>query len=174
MAQDEANVLLYSVTRKPERETLFKWVGPIAQNRKYLFRLKARTDIQVSSLEDAKAYVVGAVRDSSMAEQLLGMGFASGKNLDLVSDKTLNTRRMYASRIDLIANTKLGMKQQMRSLGYEGNRVVIAIALPDSADYYLAFNTQTPDYIVEQFQTALETLKSNGEYDRLVSEFLEK
>ena len=172
MAQEEKNVLLYSVTRRPDREALFKWVGPIASNRKYLFRLAARNDIQVSNLEDAKNYVVGVVRDSSLAEQLLDMGFVNGSNLDLVADKTLNTRRMYAKRVDLIANTELGMRNQMRLLGFDYSDLTIAFELPESADYYLAFNLDTPDEIVKQFQQALDALKLDGTYQRLENNLL--
>ena len=53
MALNEPNTALYSTTRTPERETLFKWVGPLASNDWVMFGKKG-TKIKLNNLEDAK------------------------------------------------------------------------------------------------------------------------
>lgn len=54
------NTALYSTTRTPEREALFKWVGPLVNNN-WVFFSSSTANITVKSLEDAKQYSVGAI-----------------------------------------------------------------------------------------------------------------
>ena len=40
--------------RSGKREGLFKWVGPLAPRKMWLYKLKKRKDINVKTLEDAR------------------------------------------------------------------------------------------------------------------------
>ena len=62
MALKEKNVLIFSITRSKQRETLFKWVGAIYSVEDYLWALKDRSEISIHSLNDAKQYLVGVPR----------------------------------------------------------------------------------------------------------------
>lgn len=55
-ALDEPNQLIYTISRIPEREDKFNWIGPIADRQQALYKLKQREDIQVDTLEDVKKY----------------------------------------------------------------------------------------------------------------------
>ena len=48
------NVMIYSIVRMNSREDLFKWVGPLAPYQVFLFKLKSRNDIKISTIEDIK------------------------------------------------------------------------------------------------------------------------
>lgn len=159
------------MTRDPEREDIFKWVGPISDNTKYLFRMKHREDIQVKSLQDATDYLVGAIRDGSMSHLLLANGFNEGKNLDLVADKATNTRRLFANRVGLVANTKLGMAYQAQIQGFNANDLAVAFAFPEGGGYYLAFSAQTSDKIMVRFRQALDKLKREGKLDEITAHY---
>ncbi|HXA48060.1 MAG TPA: ABC transporter substrate-binding protein, partial [Burkholderiaceae bacterium] len=54
------NTCVYSTVRLPEREALFKWVGPIASNKWALF---ARTDFDkpIKTIDDARPFRIGGV-----------------------------------------------------------------------------------------------------------------
>ena len=52
-AETEKNVILFSMGRIPQRENIFKWVGPIARKRAMLLA-KSGSRIKVEKLEDAK------------------------------------------------------------------------------------------------------------------------
>jgi len=45
-----SDVILYSLVRTPERESLFRWVGPISPRRIVLYRWADRTDIVLKTL----------------------------------------------------------------------------------------------------------------------------
>ncbi len=57
MIQENENTMLYSFSRAPDREEMFKWVGVVAPTANYLYALKTRTDITISELDDAKKYL---------------------------------------------------------------------------------------------------------------------
>jgi polar amino acid transport system substrate-binding protein len=48
------NSALFNMTRTPEREALFQWVGPISTSRSYFYTL-ATSGLTVSTIEQAKA-----------------------------------------------------------------------------------------------------------------------
>ncbi|MEI8631015.1 hypothetical protein P4S72_00655 [Vibrio sp. PP-XX7] len=74
MALDEKDILIYSIARTKERESLFKWVGPIAPYNVYLFKLKARSDIIVNTLEDVKKYRIGGAYQDVKQLYLVSQG----------------------------------------------------------------------------------------------------
>ncbi|QTN30385.1 transporter substrate-binding domain-containing protein [Rhodoferax sp. AJA081-3] len=51
--QRNKNSLIYSIYRVPERESLFKWVGPIYQVDTMLWGIQDR-DLSIKNIEDAK------------------------------------------------------------------------------------------------------------------------
>ena len=163
----EPNTLIYSITKNNDREDKFKWVGPVADNTKYLYRMKHRVDINITSLSQARKYVVGAIRNGSVALLLQNEGFVVGENLELVPEKGANTRRLFANRIDLIANTKLGMAHQLKVLGLDSREIEIAYEFPDGGGYYLAFNRKTSDEIVVRFRWALDKMKQDGTLEKI-------
>jgi polar amino acid transport system substrate-binding protein len=50
LAEAEADSVLFSLTRTPERETRFQWVGPIAQRRILIYKLASRGDLAMTQL----------------------------------------------------------------------------------------------------------------------------
>lgn len=76
MAMQENNTVIFSTGRLPEREPLFKWVGPISPIKTVLFALKEK-HIQVNSLEDLKAIKIGVVNDSGEVYLAIEAGVSS-------------------------------------------------------------------------------------------------
>ena len=70
VAETQAHSILFSLTRLPEREAQFQWVGPIAQRRILLYRPASRTDLNLTQLADLGNARIGVVRDSAADRQL--------------------------------------------------------------------------------------------------------
>lgn len=83
------NTALYSTTRTPEREALFKWVGPLVNNN-WVFFSSSTANITVSSLDDAKQYSVGGYNGDAAAEYLKAQGFTK---LQLAANDTANVKK---------------------------------------------------------------------------------
>src|SRR6218665_4227712 len=66
--------LLFSLTRTPERETRYQWLGPISPRRILVYRLSRRSDVNPESLHRLNGLKLGVVRDSAPATPLLAEG----------------------------------------------------------------------------------------------------
>lgn len=174
MAQESPNVLIYSIGRSEKREKLFKWIDVVAPYDIYLYKLKRRKDIAVASLDDAKKYRIGAVRDDVRAQFLEKNGFEPGKNLDLVPIDTQNIRKMVNDRIDLFPIDQLALAHFLRLDGRRLEDYEPVLYLKDlSAGLYLAFSLGTDDALVEKCREALAEIKKDGTYDAIMRKFLQ-
>lgn len=173
-AQKKPDVLIFTMARTPEREALFKWVAPISERKMYLYRLARRPDIQLQTLEDAKAYKVGsnALADAS-TQDLLKNGFVLGENLELVTGTDVqNIQKLKLGRIDLVAAAELQMSYTASAAGFDVADFVRTVPLSAaSGEYYFAFSLGTADDKVAALRDAFAQLRSNGTYDALLSKY---
>lgn len=174
MAKKMKNILIYTIRRIPDREKLFKWIGPIAPpSNSYLYKLKKNKNITIHTLEDAKQYRIGVVNGDSMHQYLLGYGFEDEKNLKLVVRDTQNLRKLFAGRIDLIIWTELTLPIKAKAVGLPYNQLEKVFLLwKDKEGYYLAFSNQTPDELVERVEIAFKQIKNEGVLEFVVEKYM--
>jgi len=169
LAQDAPNVLIYAIGRNDQREALFKWVDVIAPYDVYLYRLKARAEIKVQSMEDVRHYRIGAVRDDVRAQYLE----KAQVPLDLVVDDSANAKKLASRRIDMFSIDELAMVALYKREGLDPASVVKVFKLDDlSAGLYMAFSKQTPDDLVRKSKAALAEIKKDGTFDRIRVKYL--
>lgn len=120
-AQEAPNVAIYSMGRNDEREKLFKWVGVIVNREVFLYKLKGRPDIKVSSLQDLKPYKLGGIRDGVRTMYLHKEGLAVEEATDDASNiKKLQSRRIDAFPIDEPNLVYLSQKKASISTPWSG------------------------------------------------------
>jgi polar amino acid transport system substrate-binding protein len=146
---------VYSTVKLPERETLFKWVGPLTTNKWALF---AKSDFSkpLNSIEDAKHYRIGGVTMDAKAMYLKSQGFTS---IDLVGDDNLNLAKLIAGRIDLWIS---GLYKGKESAAHVGSKMVKPVMVVREVDYYLACNLKTSDATIAALAQALGTAQKDG------------
>ena len=173
LAQKEPNVGLYSTGRIPEREDLFKWVGPIGTEENYFY---ARQDsgIAVSSLEEAKK--VGSIavyRDDSNHLYLKGQGFT---NLNISENDGECLRKLLAGEVDMW----LGPAKALYFIALQekvNHTDVKPVMFVRNVEWYIAFNKATPDALITLCQSKLDEIKriepgSTGSlFDRINSSY---
>lgn len=168
MGLREPNVLIYSIVRTPEREKLFKWIGPIAPYNVYFWKLKSRKDIKIHSIEDAQHYKAGGVIDDNKADQLKKLGFVIGKNLDMVSSDELNIRTLYAGRIDIMTFDDLSFRHKVQADGKDFNQLEKIIKLDGSShEMQLATSLDMPDAVVAKLRVSLIAFKKTKKYQQI-------
>lgn len=170
MAQKEKDILIYQLTYTEERARLFQLVGPIMHGTDCLWKLKARKDVIVQNLEDAKQYRVGTVRDYFTHKYLLEKGFEEGKNLEAVYDDDMNVKKLASGRIDLMFLEEFIFNYRVRELGYNRDDFEKALSVI-SHDSYIAFSRQTSQDVVSRFAEALEAMKKDGSYNSILQEY---
>ena len=159
LAQTQANTMIFSIYRTQEREKLFQWVCPLMSPvKEYLFTLATRNDVHINKLEDAKKYMISALRGDANTAYLLDAGFESGINLDLTFDPSSNARKLIAGRVDMIVYTEYTAYELMKNLGYEYSmlRKVFELKEIDSRRACIAFSLNTDKNIVRKVQAALD------------------
>lgn len=154
------NTALYSTTRTPERETLFKWVGPLVSNN-WVFFAKADSAIKVASLEEAKAFSVGGYYGDAAADYLTAQGFSK---LQLAPNDRSNAKKLDAGRIQLWATGEY-LGPYLAAL--EKAAVPKAIYTFRETQMSLAFNKSAPDELIKKLNDTLEVMRQEGVIDAI-------
>ena len=158
MALEEENVVLFGTTHTQVRDTLFKWVGPLATKRDILVAKKG-SGFKINSLEDAKKVGrIGTLRDDTRELLLKSQGFT---NLEPVSDEQLNAQKLALGRIDLWAYKKPGLRTVCDLAGVDHNELEEIYHLRE-INISIAFSKQTADSIVEAWKSAFEAMLADG------------
>ncbi|WP_207283017.1 ABC transporter substrate-binding protein [Pseudomonas sp. FW300-N2F2] len=167
-ALHEPNVLIFPLDRTPARETLFKWVGEIHRVASRLYKLRDNRDITVSSLEQAKQYSIGVVRNDAKQIYLQQRGFT---RLVISANNHDNFQKLLNRQIQLLPmpeNTARLMSQDAQVDFASLEEVYILDEQPHRV--HLAFSLSTPDEVVAKAQRAFEELKDSGEVARIMNE----
>ncbi|MGQ7960071.1 substrate-binding periplasmic protein [Pseudomonas sp. SP16.1] len=149
-----ANHGLFSTSMSEARKPLFKWVGPIAQYQSVLVGLKD-SHPQLSTLEQAKAYRIGAYQSAAVSQHLERLGFTLHNAL---RDQE-NIRKLQRGQIDLWATSDPVWRVYAKEQGADDLQTVLSL---ETSQLYLALNKDTPDEVVERLQAALEQMRSEG------------
>ncbi len=171
MVKNQPNTMLFALTRTPQRESLFKWVGPVAPREYWLWKMRDRDDIGIQSKEDLLNYQAVGVRGFAISKRLEELGLVVGKNLTLVNQPKLLYKMALHHHADLFPDTEMGTAYQLKKYFPTNEPPVKVYLLDDRYDYYLGINKQTPDTIVEQLQNALNSIKSDGGYEAIYSRY---
>lgn len=176
LALHKKNTCVYSIARTPEREKLFQWTKPIASTNASFVGLKSNHNIHINTLEDVKNYVTAVIRDDISHQLLLQNGFIEGEHFYLVNNpdsllKLLVTRK----DIDLIMIDYLTIKyrsaySKLDSALFTPYMHVNQIPLV----FYLACSKNTSSQVVSQLSQALDTIKANGIYQKIIDKWLNK
>ena len=161
------NVCLFATVRNPEREKLFKWVGPIssATGRMYTRRGGAHYD----NLEAARhADQLLVPREWYVEQYLRAKGF---KNIVSVSNPVEAMRGLSMGRTGLIALDDVTVPATMAAVGMKAEELEPG-AVIGQVIHYIAFSIETPDEVIVRWQKALDAMKADGTYERIYAKWL--
>ncbi|QKE65497.1 ABC transporter substrate-binding protein [Aquipseudomonas campi] len=165
LALEKPNHGVFVAARLPEREKLFKWVGPIGPD-DWVMLAKADSTITINSLEQAKQYRVGAYKGDAIAEHLVAQGL---EPQTAFRDQD-NVEKLQAGRIDLWATGDPAGRYLAKQAGVTGLKNVLRF---DSAELFLALNPETPDEVVNKLQAELDKMRAEGFIDKVLASYLE-
>ncbi|MGN4966050.1 substrate-binding periplasmic protein [Aeromonas dhakensis] len=171
LARSRPNVLIYSISRFPEREAQFQWIGAIAQINFHVFALAKRDDIKpFSQLSQARAWSIGTVRNDALEQYLISRNFS---NLQRNNNHEANLLKLLMGRIDLWPVSQETAYYYARQAGYGPSTLKIVHDIEDftGGDLYVAASLKTPPEVVKRLQEALATIKQNGIYDGIVKRY---
>ncbi|MFI8746032.1 substrate-binding periplasmic protein [Pseudomonas sp. NPDC077186] len=161
---DKPNYGLFSTTFTPERQPLFKWVGPIAKTGWVLLAAPGN-NLSVASLKDAAQYRIGAYKNDAVSQHLESQGL---QPVNALRDQE-NVKKLVRGQIDLWATTDPVGRYLAKQEDVSGLTTVLRF---NDAELYLALNKDTPDEVVERLQKALDELRAEGYIDDITENYL--
>jgi polar amino acid transport system substrate-binding protein len=164
LALEKPGYGVFVTARLPERESLFKWVGPIGPD-DWVMLARAGSPIELKSLEQARQYKIGAYKGDAIAEELSRQGL---NPLTVLSDKD-NAKKLVDGQIDLWATGDPAGRYLARQEGVSGLKTVLRF---NQAELFLALNKQTPDEVVAKLQKALDDMRAEGLVDKIQGNYL--
>lgn len=167
LAASTPNSILFSLTRLPERDGKFKWVGPISGRRILLYGLKERTDLQIKDLKSLQGLKIGVVRESAAAKRLQAEGLRVGEELELALDDSSNLRKLLAGRMDLLVMLDWAAAWNLRQFKLHYATLRPVLELDNAYEYWYGLHPDCDDALVQRLQAGLNTLRRNGQYDKL-------
>lgn len=176
LAAERPNSLIFSISRRPKRETTFKWIGVIVPSRHSVFALKSRIDIKIENIDDLKKYTIGTTLDDARETYLLENGFKIS-DLQRVAGKTANLQnyqKLKLGRIDLWPMSEAIAYYIVRKSGDDPDRQIRKVFLFEEMSkggYYIASSLQTSDDIVKTIRETLEKFKKTTEYQQILEKW---
>ncbi|MFJ4197617.1 substrate-binding periplasmic protein [Pseudomonas sp. NPDC089534] len=154
----------FVMARLPDRERLFKWVGPIGPD-DWIMLARADSKITLETLNDARKYKIGAYKGDAIAETLTKQGL---KPSVVLRDQD-NAKKLVSGQIDLWATGDPAGRYLARQDGVTGLKTVLRF---NSAQLYLALNKDVPDETVARLQAALDQMRKDGVVDEIMGRYL--
>ena len=163
IAQKGPFVALYSAARTDERENLFKWAGPVAYF-DYTLYASNKSGITIKSLEEAKKTgTTGVVEDDSRNQFLKENNF---EDIKVFRTDAECLKSLISGEISLW----LGSCTNAEAIAKEEGLDLLAftpVYPVRTVEMYIAFSPDVPDYLVDDWQSALDEIKADGTFDKI-------
>jgi polar amino acid transport system substrate-binding protein len=163
-ALERSDTCVFSTTRTPERERLFKWIGPIGEA-EWVLMGRADRKLHLESLEDARRYRIGTYNGDARDQYLRARGF----DVDPAPNDLINPRKLMANRIDLWAASIRRGSVALARMGY-GDKIVPVLVF-NRIRVYLACNRAVPDELTVRMGAALESMERDGTVQRILHRY---
>jgi polar amino acid transport system substrate-binding protein len=154
-ALERSDGCVYSTTRTPEREPLFKWIGPIGEA-DWVLMARADRKLNLQTLDDARPYRIGTYNGDARDVYLRERGF----HVDPAPNDRTNPRKLMLGRIDLWAASTRRSDALLGRMGYAGK--IVPVLVFNRIQVYLACNRAVPDELVMRMNGAVEAMERDG------------
>ena len=163
-ALERHDTCVFSTTRTPEREALFKWIGPIGEA-DWVLMGRADRHLRLATLDDARRYRIGTYNGDARDQYLRARGF----DVDPAPNDLLNPRKLLADRIDLWAASFRRGSATLSRLGY-GDKIVPVLVF-NRIHVYLACNRGVPDTLTARMNAAFESMERDGTLQQILRRY---
>ncbi|MDD3342881.1 MAG: transporter substrate-binding domain-containing protein [Sulfurospirillaceae bacterium] len=153
------NTLIYSMARTKDRESLFKWVGPIDTLGIGLLAKKSK-HVVIKDRESLHHYTIAAMYETA-AESLLLSNGVRAEELDRFTNIYTQIRKLQEGRIDAVAFSIESLKALILEVGLDPDEYEVVYMLKQS-ELYFAFNKDTPEKKIRSLNDNLKLLKQEN------------
>lgn len=168
VALSNPNVVLFSTERTEKRERLFQWVGPVGKN-SAIFYAKKGSGIRINSLEEARKIAAIATTTDWFTEQYL----KSKRFTNLVSSPLpiTNVKQLISGEVQLSVFTDITVPEIVKNAGYSLDDLEPVFTVSNTY-FYIAISLGTPLDTVKKWQSALDSLKADGTFEKIYRSYI--
>lgn len=168
-AQVDKETCLFSTARLENRERLFRWVGPVANNRWVIFAPEEFKPV-IKTITDMRRYRIGAVASDAKAEYLKGKGVAPfiEDDDDSRHPARLFLPRDHPQRIDLWVAGEMTGRQLAARAKVPAIKVVFMLR---EEPLWLACSPRTSKDTLTRLQGAIDAMVRDGTLKSISARF---
>lgn len=169
VALNTPNTLVYTTARKPFREKLFGWVGPILPRATWVYG-RANAERTLRGPKDMPLHRFGVVRGDASVQDLLDAGVPQA-SLMTDSSNAAALRMLYSGWVDAYIDTEIGLAWTLKMTGIPAGAIVPLFPFNEGGHYYFALNAKSDPELAVKLQRALDALRKNGRFDAIVRSY---
>lgn len=163
------NYAIFNISRNQEREKQFKWVGPLQSDTVQFFK-NLKHEKELTHYNQFTQEVRVCVLRGSRHEKILR---AETPAVLLLTNSYNSCFRILADgRVDYTPVSLHEVSNVFKTSGVSDKIIQKTPIVLYRSEGYIAFSKQTPDEEIAAWQSALDQLKKDGEYDRLANQYL--
>ncbi|HBB93152.1 MAG TPA: hypothetical protein DC042_15915 [Bacteroidales bacterium] len=172
----EPGHMLFTTAKTPERNDLFKWVGPIAPHTEIVFPL-AGSGNKIDQLTDLNNFFTGVVEDYPSLDLLMDRGILRANIIIYKNLSELYEALAVHREIQFMATSVANHNLLIQALGYSSEDFGTPFTFY-STELFYAFNIETADAMIADFQEQLDLLKTeksvdgSSEYEKIMNRYM--
>jgi len=166
-AKSHSNSIVFPIYKTHKRANQFHWLCPIAPSRNmYLFRLAARKDLHLLSLDDVSNKLVGVVKDSILHTYLNEQSNSVHFSLDATVYDSTNVNKLLKGRLDYVAQSEEQVVEYFNQNNLDLSLIVKEVMIYDHTVFPMcaAINLNTSPEIISTLNNAFQTLFSEEQF----------
>ncbi len=172
MLNRDPHVMNFSLFRTTERENRYKWIGPLSSEAIYFYKKKGNP-LTFSTIEDAKGVKSVASRHKGLVFSVLQKERFT--NLDTSAYPSSIVKKVVYGRTDLgVGEPPLGLIYRLRQANLPIDSLEQTQVKLLEFPLYIACTKDIPDEVIQQWQGALEKIKTSGIYTKIYHKYLGK
>ncbi len=171
MLDSMPNIMNFSLLRTPERETKYKWIGPISEEAIYFYKRKDDPR-EFKTLDDIKRVKTITVPHKGLVKSYVD---AQGiTNINALTTREAQFLHLFMGRADLSINaSQIGVAYYLKKLNKPPDALVRTQVKLLEFPLYIACSKGIPDRVIKKWQRALDKIKSSGRYKQIYNKYLQ-
>ncbi|MFC1617283.1 substrate-binding periplasmic protein [Candidatus Margulisiibacteriota bacterium] len=168
LIRTKPNIMLFAMSRTPERNKLFKWAGPQIRT-VYCLIAKKDKKIKIKSLKDITKYRIGVIRDDIGELLLIQKGIPQNKLYRTAKAESI-IKQLENDWIDVWSYESTPAKWFIKNEGIDPNKYEIVYVIKEMWSSY-AFSKDTPDLVISKVNKAWKKIRKSSEVKKIIKKY---